>query len=394
MRALEGIRVIDLSRVLAGPYCTMMLADNGAEVIKVEMPGTGDDSRSFPPHINGESIYFANINRSKKSITLNLKKPEAVGILEKLLSTADVLVENFRPGTMEKFGLGYDFLKEKYPKLIYACGSGFGHTGPWAHKAAYDLVVQAVSGFMSITGQENSIPTKAGTSIMDILTGIFLYSGVVTAICARDKTKQGQKVDVAMLDCGVAILENALASYTATGIIPTRIGNRHPAITPFESFRAKDDYFVIACGNEHLFLKLCEVIGKENLKSDLRFSDNESRTKNQKCLFEILEETFKTKTVSEWVSLLDSVGIPVAPINTVDKLFNNEQVRNREMILNIEHPVIGKMKLTGCPVKYEKTPSSVSSPSPLLGQHTQEILKSLLGAKNSDINKWKTDGII
>ncbi len=394
MKSLTGIRVLDLSRVLAGPYCTMMLADHGAEIIKVELPGTGDDSRAFTPMIEGESVYFANINRGKKSITLNLKSPDAKEVIKKLVAKSDVVVENFRPGTMEKLKLGYDVLKGINPKIIYACGSGYGHSGPWTSKPAYDLVIQALSGFMSITGQENSIPTKAGPSIMDILTGIFLYAGITTALYAREKTGLGQKVDVAMLDCGVAVLENALMRYTTTGEVPLRIGNRHSSITPFESFKAKDDYFVIACGNDNLFFKMCEVLEREDIKNDRRFATNELRTRNQKVLFILLRKIFEEKTVNEWVSILDAAGIPVAPIITVDKLLDNPQLKARNMLLDMNHPVIGKMKITGTPIKLEKTPGDISSPAPSLGQHTEEVLKNILNIDDSMISYWKKNGVL
>jgi CoA:oxalate CoA-transferase len=394
MKSLSGIRVLDLSRVLAGPYCTMMMADHGAEVIKIELPGTGDDSRAFTPIINGESAYFASINRGKKSVTVNLKHDEGKEIIRKLAAVSDVIVENFRPGTMEKLGLGYEQLKEINPSIIYACGSGYGHSGPWSKRPAYDLVIQALSGFMSITGQEGSIPTKAGPSIMDIMTGIFLYAGITTALYAREKTGLGQQVDVAMLDYGVAILENALVRYTQEGEIPTRIGNRHSSITPFESFRAKDDYFVIACGNDTLFFKMCQLIGKETIAADERFKTNVLRTRNQKVLYILLERVFETRTVDEWVTLFDSEGIPAAPINSVDRLLANPQLQERNMLIDMEHPVIGAMKLTGTPIKLDGTPGSLSTPAPGLGQHTEEILKSILKFEDSRLEDLKKSCVI
>lgn len=379
MKPLENVVVLDLSRVLAGPYATMVLADLGADVIKIEQPKIGDDSRQFGPFVDGESAYFMSLNRNKRSITLNLKDPKAKEIFKEMVKKADVVVENYRPGTMEKLGLGYDVLKEINPRIIYAACSGFGQTGPDSKKAAYDVIVQGAGGIMSITGHEDGEPTRVGASIGDITAGLFTAIGILTALYNRTVTGKGQMVDVAMLDCQVAILENAIARYVTTGVAPKPIGNRHPSITPFEAFKAKDGYIIIAVGNDNLWARFCNLINRPELINDERFATNPLRTQNQKALKAILDTVFPTKTVDEWIEALEGAGIPCGPINTIDRVVNNRQVQAREMIVEVEHPVAGKLKMTGVPIKLSETPGSVDTPAPLLGQHTEEILKDFVG---------------
>lgn len=375
MKPLENLVVLDLSRVLAGPYCTMMLADFGANIIKIEPPEVGDDSRAFGPFIGKESVYYMSLNRNKRSITLNFKEQEARDLFKEMVKKADVVVENYRPGTMEKFGLGYDVLKEINPKIIYAACSGFGHSGPYMDKPAYDIVVQAMGGIMSITGAENGEPTRVGASVGDIIAGLFTAYGVVTALYNRAVTGIGQKVDVGMLDCQVAVLENAMARYLSSGIVPKPLGNRHPSITPFQSFTASDGFFIVGAGNDRLWEKLTTLLGRQDLTKDPRFVNNGKRTENVKELGAILDNIFKDKTIKEWLELLEAAGIPCAPINTVDKVINDPQVNFRNMIVESEHPVAGKIKMAGVPVKMSETPGAVERPAPLLGQHTEEILK-------------------
>ena len=380
MRPLEGYKVLDFSRVLAGPYCTMILADYGAEVIKVEMPNTGDDSREFGPFKNGESMYYANINRGKMSMTANLKNPETKKIILELVKQVDVVIENFRPGTMEKLGFGYENLKKVNPKIIYGASSGYGHSGPWSKKPAYDLVIQAVSGFMSISGQEGGPPTKSGASIMDLLSGILLAKGIIAALLVRERQGIGQKVDVAMMDGGVSILENAILRYLVNGENPGPIGNRHPSITPFESFQGGDGkYFVIAVGNDHLWSKFCALIKHEELINDPRFSDNPLRSKNQKQLHTILNGIFAIRSADEWLQALDGAGVPCAPINNMEAVCKNEQLRSREMFVDVVHPVKGAYTVIGPAVKFSETPAAVLAAAPLLGEHTAALLKKYLG---------------
>ena len=392
MKPLKDIVVLDLSRVLAGPYSTMMLADFGAEIIKIEPPEVGDDSRAFGPFVGKESVYYMSLNRNKRSITMNFKEPEAIELFKEMVKKADVVVENYRPGTMEKFGIGYDVLKEINPKLIYAACSGFGHSGPYMDKPAYDIVVQAMGGIMSITGPEGGEPCRVGASVGDIIAGIFTAYGVMTALYYRAVSGVGQKVDVGMLDCQVAVLENAMARYLSSGVVPKPAGTRHPSITPFESYTAKDGYVIVGAGNDRLWEKLCKLIEKPELVKDERFATNAKRTENVRELKVILDEVFKVDTIKFWMDKLEEAGIPCAPINTVDKVIHDPQVNSRNMIVETQHPVAGPVKMAGVPVKLSETPGSVETPAPLLGQHTEEILKELLGidaAKVADLKARK-----
>ena len=373
--ALEGLLVLDLTRVLVGPYATMILADLGADVIKLEMPVTGDDSRTFPPHVNGESAYFMSLNRNKRSMTLNLKSTEGKEVFLNMVKKVDILVENFRPGTMEKLGIGYETLIEENPRLIYAAASGFGHSGPYSKRPAYDAVVQAMGGIMSITGQPGGPPTRVGTSIGDITAGLFATIGILAALAHREKTGFGQKVDVAMLDSQVAILENAIARYTAAGEVPEPIGNRHPAITPFEPFATKDGQLMIAVGNDALWSKFCKAIKRDELRDDPRFMTNPLRTANHNELRSFLAATLAEKTTGQWRKIFDRDGIPNGPINSVDQVINDPQVIAREMIVEVDHPVAGKTSLPGIPIKLSATPGTIREPAPLLGEHTAEVLQ-------------------
>lgn len=392
--ALEGLKVIDLTRVLAGPYATMLLADFGAEIIKIEVPKTGDDSRAFGPYVNGESAYFMSINRNKKSITLNLKTEEGKDILKKLVSQADVLVENFRPGTMEKLGLGYELLKEINPKLIYAASSGYGHTGPYSQKPAYDAVVQAMGGIMSITGQVGGKPTRVGTSIGDIAAGLFTAIGILTALNYRNETGLGQKVDVAMLDCQVAMLENAIARYTSTGDVPKPGGNKHPSIVPFESFGTNDGDIMVAAGNDNLFQKLCSALQLEDAVNDARFATNPLRNENYEALKPMLDKAFAEKSIDEWRSILDEAGVPNSPINTIDRVVEHPQVIARDMVQTVKHKVAGEVKMPGVAVKLSETPGMIETAAPLLGEHNEEILKAYLNMSDEDIESLKEKGVI
>lgn len=392
-QALEGLHVLDLTRVLAGPYATMILADLGADVIKLEMPISGDDARAFPPHINGESAYFMSLNRNKRSMTLNLKTTKGKELFKDMIRRVDVIVENFRPGTMERLGLGYDVLCEENSRLIYAAASGFGHTGPYSRRPAYDAIVQAMGGIMSITGQVGGTPTRVGSSIGDITAGMFTTIGILAALAHREKTGLGQKVDVSMLDSQVAILENAIARYTAAGEIPTPIGNRHPSITPFEPFDTKDGQLMVAVGNNVLWSTFCSAIAREELLDDPRFETNALRTANQSELRPLLAEPLLQKRTAEWRELFDTVGIPNGPINSVDEVVVDPQVVAREMIVEVDHPVAGKTSLPGIPIKLSATPGAVRQSAPLLGQHTVEILRDVLGYSPQQIADLEQHGI-
>ena len=393
MGALSDIKVLDLTRVLAGPYATMLLADLGAEIIKIEQPEKGDDSRAFGPYKNGESAYFMSINRNKESITLNLKAPEGKEILKELVKQVDILVENFRPGTMEKLGLGYDVLKEINPCLIYASSTGYGQTGPYSQRPAYDAVVQAMGGIMSITGQPDGEPTRVGTSIGDITAGLFCAAGILAALHERERSGVGQMVDVAMLDCQVAILENAISRFEFTGEIPHPIGNRHPSIVPFEPFDTLTTPIMLAAGNDRLWVTLCGLM-ELDLADDPRFKTNPLRNENYTALRPILAERFMTKTAEEWQQMFDDAGIPCGPINTVDKVVTNEQVVAREMILEVEHPTAGATRIPGIPIKLSRTPGEIRLPAPVLGAETEKILTRCLNLTPEQIAALREKQVI
>lgn len=394
MGPLNGLKVLDLTRVLAGPYCTMILGDLGADIIKVEIPGKGDDSRHFGPYIKDESAYFMSLNRNKRSITLNLKHETGKALLKELVKEVDVLVENYRPGTMEKLGLGYETLKAINPKLIYAAASGFGHSGPYSKRPAYDGVVQAMGGIMSITGPKGGKPTRVGPSIGDIAAGMFTAIGVLSALNNRHETGKGQKVDVAMLDCQVAMLENAIARYVVTNEPPKPAGNRHTSIVPFEPFESADGEIVIAVGNDAIWKRFCAVTDLDSIVDDERFAVNPKRNENYEELRPLIAEKIRTKTTAEWQDIFDANGVPNGPINSIDKVMEDEQVKAREMIVEVEHPVAGKLKMPGVPVKLSDTPGSVRTPAPLLGQHSREILKEVLNMDDTEIDKLIEEQVI
>jgi CoA:oxalate CoA-transferase len=390
---LHGIKVIDLTRVLAGPFCTMTLADLGAEIIKIEKPGTGDDSRAFGPHLHGESAYFMSINRGKKSLTLDLKAEKGREIFLKLVKDADVVVENFKPGVMKKLGLDYAALQKINPKLIYCASSGFGQTGPYSSRPAYDLIIQGMGGLMSITGPDASQPTKVGSSIADIFAGVFSAIGILSALYSRTHTGKGQMVDVAMLDCMVAILENAIARFTGSGIDPVPIGNRHPSIAPFTSVRTSDGYINIACGNDALWLKLCEIIERPDLATDKRYESNRSRCDHMPDLLPQLNEAMQKQPAAYWLKKLEEGHVPAGPINTISQVLSDPQVLARNMLLELAHPVAGMVKVPGSPVKLSDTPAEVRAPAPVLGQHNDEILASL-GYSVQQIEGFRAEAVI
>lgn len=394
-KPLEGVRVLDLTRVLAGPFCTMMLLDLGAEVVKVEVPGVGDDSRAFGPFKNGQSLYFLNINRGKESVALDLKSAEGKALLIELAKKSDVIVENFRPGTMEKLGLGWETLKAANPRLIYAAVSGFGHTGPDSGRPAYDILVQAMGGVMSITGWPDSPPTRVGLSMGDITAAIFGSSGVLAALYQRERTGLGQKVDVAMLDCQLAILENALVRYQVDGKAPAPLGTRHPTITPFQAFRAADAWFVVAVGNDALWKTFCAAVKRPDLLADARFTTNGDRTKHYEDLIPELERLFAAKDAAEWLALLEAAGVPAAPVNTVDKVMKDRQLIARNMFVTVDDPAAGAVTIPGNPIKMESVPESPTRPrAPALGEHTDAVLKSVLGLDDAAIAELRAKGVV
>ncbi len=391
---LEGVRVVDLSRVLAGPYCTMMLGDLGAEVIKVESP-EGDEARQWgPPFAGGESAYYLCVNRNKKGITINLKTEAGQGLLRELVQRSDILVENFRVGTMERWGLGYEALKELNPALVYCAITGFGPTGPYKDQAGYDFIVQAMGGIMSITGEPEGPPMKVGVAIVDITAGLFAAVGILGALRERDHSGLGQRIDVSLLEAQVAWLANVGSNYLVSGQRPRRYGNAHASIVPYETFKARDSYIAIGVGNDRQWQRFCQLLGREELAHDPRFATNPRRVENREVLIPILQEIIATRDGEEWLRLIREADIPCSPINTIDRVFQDPQVLHREMVVEIPHPTACKVKLAGIPFKLSRTPARISRHPPLLGEHTAEVLADILGYGADRIASLREQGVL
>ena len=389
---LNGITVIDLTRVLAGPFATMILADLGADVIKIERPGQGDEARNFPPFRDGVSGYFASVNRGKRSVTLDLKHPKGRELFLALIEKADVVVENFRPGVMARLGFAYEQLREKNPKLIYAAMSGFGQTGPDASLPAYDMIIQAASGIMSITGHPGAGPVRVGTSVADLGAGLFTVVGVLAALRVRERTGVGQFIDMAMLDSLVALLENAIVRYSFTGEVPGPLGSRHPAITPFQSFRSRDGHLVIAISNDKQWGLFKQIVQCAEL-DDPRFHDNASRTQHYSVLEPILSGLFLRHTTEEWIDKLKAAGIPCGPINSIADLFTMPQLSARQSLVTIVDPKIGEYVMAGSPLKFSDTSVAAPERAPTLGEHTAEVLGTLLGLTTAQVDGLRSEGV-
>jgi CoA:oxalate CoA-transferase len=398
-RPLENLRVLSLTVALLGPYCSMIFGDLGAEVIKIERPGFGDMSREWGPFFPGvqgpnKSGYFASVNRNQKSVTINLKEPKGKEIIKELVKKSDVLIENFKPGTMDEWGLGWEDLKKTNPLLIYGCGSGFGHTGPYKTYPSYDIIGQAMSGFMDMNGWPDKPPARAGSSIGDIITGMILAVGILAALNYRNITGKGQKVDIAQVDSMLSVLENSIIRYTLEGKSPTRIGSRHPNITPFDIFEADDGYLVIAAGNDGTWKRFCTVIGKPEWLSDPRFVNNSLRCINEPQLKLLIERYTKVRGKKEVAMMLMENDVPAAPVFNVGEAINDPQTQFRNMIIEYNQPQYGLIKAAGCPIKYSETPITVFKPAPLLGQHTEEVLTNLLNYTQEQINQLKKERIV
>jgi CoA:oxalate CoA-transferase len=375
---LSGITIIDLSRILAGPYCTLLLAELGARVIKVEAPKSGDDARQYGPFKGGKSTYFASVNRGKESIVLDLKTPSDREIFERLLDKGDALVENFRPGTMEKLGYGWDSLHPRYPRLIYAAASGFGHTGPYSHYPAYDMVVQGLGGVMSITGHPDAPLTRVGTSIGDLGGGLFTAIALNAALLHRERTGEAQKVDVSLFDCQLALLENAIVRYTTTGEIPGPMGARHPSITPFEAFATADGNIIIAAGNDGLFVKLAEALGRPDLAENPLFKTNALRNQHQEALKAEVESVLREAGTKQWIAVLEAAGVPCGPVNNIAQALAHPQTAARNMLVAVDDPTIGPLKLAGNPMKLSAFADPPSrAPAPDLDADRDHILREL-----------------
>ncbi len=393
MRPLDDLTIVDLSRALAGPYCTMMLADLGARVIKVETPHGGDDTRGWgPPFLNGESAYFLSINRNKESLTLNLKSSRGRDLLWRLLERADVLVENFRPGTMDRLGLRYDAVHERIPRLVYCSISGFGQTGPYRERPAYDLIVQGMGGIMAITGEPDGPPTKVGVAVGDICAGMFAAYAILAALRVRDRTGRGQWVDAAMLDGQVAWMTYAAANYFATGEDPSRFGSAHPNLVPYQAFPSGDGFVNVAVGSEGLWQKFCEAL-EIPLARDPRFATNAVRVAHRKELLDILMPVFARRTTAEWVDRLLRAGVPAGPISGMSEVMSDPQVGHRGMVVELDHPRAGRIRVNGVPVKFSETPGAVRMPPPVLGEHSEAILRSI-GIGGDEIAALRKEGVI
>ena len=394
---LTGLRVLDLTRVLAGPTCTQMLGDLGAEVIKIERPEAGDDTRGFaPPFVPNtkESAYFVGVNRNKKSVTLDIAKPEGQAIIHKLLQHCDILVENFKVGALAKYGLGYEQLAKTHPRLIYCSITGFGQTGPYAPRPGYDALIQAMGGVMSLTGEPNGSPQKVGVPVADLFAGLYGCIGILAAVNHRNSTGQGQQIDIGMLDTHVAWLANQGMNYLATGENPPRLGNQHPNIAPYQEFPTKDGYIILAVGNDPTFERFCKAFGQEALLADPRFATNPIRVQNRQLVTDTLTPVMKSKTTAEWIEALEALKIGCGPINTLEQVFADPHVQAREMVVEMAHGSGETVKVIANPVKLSATPPSYRSAPPVLGEHTQDVLSGVLNMTAAEIAVLKEKGIV
>lgn len=394
-RVLEGVVVLDLTRVLAGPYCGMLLSDMGATVIKIEMPGQGDDSRAYGPYQNGESIYYAGLNRGKYGVTLNLKSELGKNIFLELVRKADIVIENYRPGTMEKLGLGYEKLREVNPRIIYGAVSGFGHTGPYSKRAGYDIIGQAMSGIMSTTGWPGGSPTRVGTPMGDVLGGLNLTIGILAALYRQKVTGKGEKVDVALVDSAVSAMQNINMIYLTEGRIPERIGNRYESTYPYDSFKTSDGDVIIGAGNQKLYEKLCQVMKREDLITDPKYDTIAHRIENHVSLKEEIEKWTMAMTVDEVDKLLNDNGIPSCPINTIDRVVKDPQIAGaRNMFPVQKHPIAGDITLTNNAIKFTQTTSDPDKPAPTLGQHNEYVYCKILGHSKEELSDWKEKNVL
>ncbi len=392
---LSGIRVLDLSRILAGPYCTMILGDLGAEIIKVERPGVGDDTRTWgPPFAGGESAYYICCNRNKKSITVDLKNSRGVELIKEFIKTSDVLIENFTPGLMKRFGLDYDTVKEINPKIIYCSITAYGQDGPYRDRPGYDMVLSAVGGLMWITGEPGRDSVKVGVAITDVVTGVYASGAIMASLLWRQKSGEGQFIDIGLLDAQISCLANIASSYLVGDVEARHWGTAHESIVPYQVFRTKTLPVAIAVANQKLWINFCRITDKQDWTEDPRFVSNPKRVENREVLIPMVQEVLMTKTCDEWMDLMVEASIPCGPVNTMESLFADPQVRHRNMVEEVEHPTIGKLKLAGIPIKYSSTPLEVKLPPPTLGEHTDEILTDVLGYTEDQIKDLREQEVL
>ena len=394
-KPLSGIRVLDLSRILAGPYCTQILGDQGAEIIKVERPGVGDDTRTWgPPFAGGESAYYMCLNRNKKSITVDMKKPRGVELIREFIKVSDVIIENFTPGTMARFGLEYEKVKEINPKIVYCSISAYGQDGPYMKRPGYDMVLSAVGGLMWITGPKGGEPCKVGVAITDVTTGIYASGAIVASLFWRERSGKGQFIDAALLDAQVSALANIGSNYLVAEQEAKRWGTEHESIAPYQVFPTKDHPVAIAAANQKLWVKFCQVLGKEEWIEDPRYITNPKRVENRAELIPAVGEVMKTKTCDEWVAALVEASVPVGPVNNMERLYNDPQVLHRGMVQHVKHPTIDNLRLSGIPLKYSETPLTIDLHPPLLGEHTDEILNDVLSYNDDQIKQLHSDEVV
>lgn len=392
---LSGVTVLDLSRVLSGPYCTMLLADMGARVIKIEQPGSGDETRTWgPPFVAGESTYFLSVNRNKESVTLDFKRPEGRALLDRLIDRADIMVENFRPGTLARLGLDYESLKARRPNLIYCSISGFGQSGPRRDEPGYDAMIQAESGLMSITGHNSGPPFRLGVAIADLVAGLLAAQGITLALLVRGRTGRGQHVDISLFDAAASLLIYHAQRYLTTGQVSARLGNRHISIAPYDMFDAEDGVFVLAVGNDEQFRRFCEVAGLERLSSDPRFATNPGRVRHHDALREALAGPLRTRTRDGWIASLRQAGVPCGSVRDVGEAVDDAQLDARDMIATVEHASAGTLRVLGLPIKLSATPGSVRTAPPVLGQHTDTVLRQDLEMNDAAIAQLRAVSII
>jgi formyl-CoA transferase len=402
MRPLVNIRILDMTRALAGPYCTMMLGDLGADVLKVERPDSGDDSRGWgPPFVGipygpypGESAYFLAANRNKRSLTVNIQTPDGQEIIRRLASISDVLVENYRTGALDQMGLGYPELHSLFPGLVYCSISGYGRTGPLAERPGYDAILQAEGGMMSITGEVDGPPSRVGIPIVDITAGMFAATSILAALHARDRTGEGQQIDISLFDSEIALMANVASNYLVGGDQPRRLGNAHPNLAPYEAFSARDGWFMLGAANERQWGLLCDMLGRPDMKTDSRFATNRHRVANREALVDELNRIFSQRDVNDWLADIAKADLPCGPINSLPQVFAHPQALAREMTLESEHPTAGMVRMTGFPYKLSQTPAEIQRPPPRLGEHTEEVLTGLLSYSPEGVALLRDQGAI